>query len=207
MIQSRVQQLACLALLAVLAGCTQSDGSSTTAAVASTTTTVEPPSTSTSSTVTVPSSTTTTLAPSATDIALVDAFIEFAKSPADGTFADLSTADLVTLGLGTQTLRPVGADELRQPEAWVFGVEVFRAYTGPFSALTLLESLGDHLVQVGEHPHCAGPPQPAPLGFENHKRLSVQPTGIDSCLNWFTVDFFVGPDDEVEAVTLDLWEP
>ncbi len=49
---------------------------------------------------------------------------------------------------------------------------------------------------------------PAPEGFEDHARISVQPDPdtIDSCLRWFTVDFFVA-GGEVEAITMDLWEP
>lgn len=208
---SQGHPIACLVFLVALSACTTSDGS--TATVASTTTsttptTTHPPTTSTSAAVTTTSAAaTTTPAPSASDLALVAAFIEFARSTTDETFAELSLADAVTLGLGIQTLSSVRAEDLRQPESWVFDVDLFRAYTGPFSALTLLESLGPHQVQVGEHPHCAGPPQPSPLGFEDYKRVSVQPTGMDSCLNWFTIDFFVASDNEVEAITLDLWEP
>jgi hypothetical protein len=35
----------------------------------------------------------------------------------------------------------------------------------------------------------------------------VQPTGIDTCLLWWTVDLFVSPAGRIEAITLDLWDP
>jgi len=30
---------------------------------------------------------------------------------------------------------------------------------------------------------------------------------MQSCLDWFTIDFFVDNDGMVAAITLDLWEP
>lgn len=141
--------------------------------------------------------------------ALVDAFVAFAKGPGDDTFAALPLADHVAFGLGPEILATTPASRLRQPSAWELDAEGFRAYVGPFSALDLLGPLGAYDVTLGPHPHCASPPMPPPEGMEDLERISVQPRlGFeDSCLAWFSVDFFVAPDGRVQAITLDLWEP
>lgn len=50
---------------------------------------------------------------------------------------------------------------------------------------------------------------PAPDLVSSLRRLTLRPRDetIRSCLDWFTVDLFVGGDGEVVAVTLDLYEP
>lgn len=151
----------------------------------------------------------TNIQPTEDDLSLVNAFIEFAKSPGAETFSSLPLADSVAFGLGPQIIHSADVEELQDPQTWVINTEHFRAYTGPFSSLTLLGSLNDYTVQIGEHSHCAGPPQPPPNGLDGHRRISVQPAGesLDSCLDWSTVDLFVGPSGQVEAITLDLWEP
>jgi hypothetical protein len=72
-----------------------------------------------------------------------------------------------------------------------------------------LGSLDEYTVQIGEHSHCAGSPQPPPNGLDNLRRVSVQPPdeSIDSCLDWTTVDFFVDRSGRVGVITMDLWEP
>jgi hypothetical protein len=64
-------------------------------------------------------------------------------------------------------------------------------------------------VIVGDHPHCASPPRPAPTELAQHRRVSFQPQlGNDaSCLQWWTVDLYVADDGSVEGIGLDLWEP
>ena len=168
--------------------------------------TTEPQQASTTSTTTTPS---TTVQPIGTDMLLVGDFVEFAKSPGAETFSNLPLADSVALGLGPQIIRSVDGGQLRDPETWELDVAEFRAYTGPFSSLDLLDSLDQYTVQVGEHSHCAGPPQPPPDGLEDYRRVSVQPSddSMDSCLEWTTVDFFVTPSGLVEAITMDVWEP
>jgi hypothetical protein len=166
----------------------------------------EPQPTSTTSTTTT---TSTTVQPTGSDISLVEAFVEFANSPSAETFSSLPLADSLALGLGPQIIRSVDKNHLQDREAWVIDVAEFRAYTGPFSSLDVLGSLDQYTVQVGEHSHCAGPPQPPPDGLEDNRRISVQPSddSMDSCLMWTTVDFFVGPSGLVEAITMDVWEP
>jgi hypothetical protein len=165
--------------------------------------------------------TTTTIEPSEGDLeedravemaaasALVATFIEFANGPTSQRFSNLPLASSVSLGLGPQIIRPVDSESLQDTEAWVVDVAEFRAHTGPFSPLAQLQSLDAYTVEIGEHPHCAGPPQPPPSGFENLQRVSVQPlsNSIENCLDWTTVDFYVNQSGQVEAITMDLWEP
>jgi hypothetical protein len=140
---------------------------------------------------------------------LVEAFVQFARDPSDGTFGDLPLADTVDLGLGSTIIKTVKSTELRQPEAWQLNVDLFRAYTGPFSAFDTLSRLDGYETTVGDHAHCASPSVPAPDGYEELNRISVQPQlgPQDSCLMWGTVDFFLLPGGDVAAITLDMWEP
>ena len=152
---------------------------------------------------------TTTLVASDADLSMVEAFVDFAKHVDDETFSRLPLADSVMLGLGSEIMNSFASNDLRNSEAWVLELEAFRAYVGPFSALELLNGLDEYEVKIGLHVHCAAPPKPAPTGLKDHRRVSVQPAdeSIDSCLQWFTVDLFVGTTELVEAITLDLWEP
>lgn len=143
----------------------------------------------------------------ADDRKLTEAVVEFARSPSASTHAEIPFADDVALGLADALVRQVDASSLADPQGWVIDEELFRAYTGPFSALDLLAQDRPMETVVGQHPHCVSPPVPPPSGFEGHRRVSIQPTDGTSCLEWWTVDLFVAGDGAVEAVTMDLYEP
>lgn len=141
------------------------------------------------------------------DRALTDALIEFARAPSATALADVPLTDEVALGLADELHGTVRRDALSDPGDWAIDEPVFRAYSGPFSALDLLAQDRPTQTLVGAHPHCASPPVPAPEGFADHRRVSLQPVDGSSCLEWWTVDLFVAGDGRIEAVTLDLWEP
>ncbi len=143
------------------------------------------------------------------DESLIDAFITFAVNRNRTNFDELPLADEVQLGLGPDLQVTFAADELRNANRWTLDVESFRAYEGPFSALDVLAQMSIYQVARGPHDHCAGDPMPAPAGFDDADRISVQPDEqtITSCLEWDTVDFFLNGAGQVEAITLDLWEP
>lgn len=140
---------------------------------------------------------------------LVYRVIEFARSPSHKAFAAIPLAkDGVWLGLGPRLVAKRSVEELSKPRGWVLDVDYhFRAYVGPFSALDFLAERREVRVSAGPHPHCASPPVRPPRKFAGLDRLSVQPREWGSCLQWFTVDFFVSADGTIQAVTLDLWEP
>ena len=141
---------------------------------------------------------------------LVYRVIEFARSPSRKAFAVIPLAkDGVWLGLGPRLVAKRSLEGLSKPRGWVLDVDYdFRAGVGPFSALDLLADPREVRVLAGPHPHCASPqPVPPPRKFAGLERLSVQPRQWESCLQWWTVDFFVSADGTIQAVTLDFWEP
>ena len=140
--------------------------------------------------------------------AIVSGFLRLADERSADAVDGIPFADLVRLGVGGELTEVRARAELADPAAWLVDVEGFRARVGPFSALELAANAEATVVSVGEHPHCAGPPVPPPPDVASHARVSVQPdvTG-ESCLQWWTVDLFVDASGQIEAVTLDLWEP
>lgn len=137
-----------------------------------------------------------------------EALIAFARASGDATWAALPLADSVGLGLGDTIRARRTRKELRNPRAWVLGVDLFRGRAGTASALELIaDEDGPLALTRGPHPHCASGPVPAPAEVADLVRLVVQPRDADGCLDWWTVDAFVNDDGEIEAVTLDLWEP
>lgn len=145
--------------------------------------------------------------PTAADERLIEAFVAFARAPSAGTLAAVPFADRVRLGLSDRLMTERASVDLLRPDAWVLEQVAFRGRVGPYSALDLLAKSGPTIISVGPHQHCASPPVSPPAGFAASRRVSVQPTGIDTCLLWWTVDLFVSPTGRIEAVTLDLWDP
>ncbi len=143
--------------------------------------------------------------PSPADQALVDAFLAFAEAPGTDTVTALPLAADVALGLGPDIVTTRNAADLVGPGAWTIDREEFRAWAGPFSALDL--AAPPITITVGTHARCAAPPEPAPEGFADLRRISIQPTTATSCLEWWTVDFFLDDNGDIAAVTLDLFEP
>lgn len=147
--------------------------------------------------------------PTEQDRQLIVDFLAFADEPGTPTAAGLPFADEVALGLAGTLHQTLGPDDVGDPAAWLIEVEEFRGYVGPFSALEVAADAGPTQVSLGDHPHCASPPEPAPDGFADHRRVGVQPASdsLDTCLRWWTVDLFVSDDGRIDAVALDLWEP
>lgn len=146
-------------------------------------------------------------APTADDLALADALITWARTGDSAVLDRSAFADEVAIGLGPEIVAFRTFDELGEAMGWRLDRDVFRGYVGPFSVLDQLGRDGDVVVSIGPHAHCASAPVDPPPGLADHRRMSVQPASIRSCLQWWTVDLFVGEDGRVEAVTLDLYEP
>lgn len=156
------------------------------------------------------------------DLSLIRDFVAFAVRPSTETAGRLPFAGEVQLGLSRDLKATLDEAESPHASAWVLNAKHFRAYTGPLNALESIQRHADETrstsvqarggafhVSVGDHPHCASPPVPAPRAFEHHRRVSVQPSesSIDDCLSWFTVDLFLNEEGSIAAVTLDIWEP
>jgi hypothetical protein len=208
-----------VALILGCSGATPVPPTTSPAAVASPTassTTAQPSSTSVASITGQPSPSAVvtnrpSLAPAATaspqDEQFVRTIIEFARAPGTARLTAIPFAEKVKLGLSDRIVMERARSEFVQADAWVLRADIFRGRYGPFSLLELLARDGPTTISVGPHPHCASSPVPPPTEFASARRLSVQPTGIDTCLFWWTVDLFVSPAGRIEAITLDLWDP
>jgi hypothetical protein len=133
--------------------------------------------------------------------------IDFARSPSDGTWESLPLADVVHLGLADRLLVKRSAEELREPDRWKLPASLFRGRSATYSALELIANEEEFRESEGPHGHCASAPIASPEPVARLRRVSVQPAAPDGCLDWWTVDAFVNDDGEIEAITLDLWEP
>ena len=145
------------------------------------------------------------LDPTPAEVEIVESFIAFASSGGDAATLPIAEQQL-SLGLSSQLLLDRSVDELDDPDSWLVDLEAFRGWVGPFSALELLAQPRPTENLLGPHNHCAAPPVAAPSEVVNLRRISVSPTDATSCLEWWTVDFFI-ESDQVVAITLDLWEP
>jgi hypothetical protein len=45
------------------------------------------------------------------------------------------------------------------------------------------------------------------VAWDTQRRLSIQPAGITSCLEWYAIDVFIDGDGTIVRVILDSWEP
>jgi len=138
------------------------------------------------------------------DIVTTDQVRSFARGDIDA--GEVAFAATVAISLGTDHTATVSdADD---PDAWVIGAEEWNGYAGPFDVLGPLRREGGiTITAVGPQPHCAGPPLETPESFTTMRRLSIQPAGISSCLEWYAIDVFLDDDGRIGGVMLDLWEP
>ncbi|CAN5683912.1 hypothetical protein BH24ACT15_BH24ACT15_12530 [soil metagenome] len=145
---------------------------------------------------------------SASEQALLDAFVAFAKDPNDTTAAAVPWANEVKLHLGNQPAQAAVFPENRTGLVWSLDAVAYEGYSGPLDAREYIAETTFPLTYgAGPHKHCASPPVPAPDGLADLRRLWIQPTGISTCLDWFTVDLFINGDGQVAAVSLDLFGP
>ena len=139
---------------------------------------------------------------------VLDGLVAFARQPSDENWASMPFADRVRLGLGDRLLRTRSAQEVRDPAAWKLDVHLFRGGVGPFSALDVLATHeGPFEYREGSYRRCASPSRAPPRPVSHLRRLSIHPREPASCLQWFAVDVFVDQRGDIQAVTLDHWEP
>ena len=112
----------------------------------------------------------------------------------------------VVLGLNTVASETLAREQLTDTEAWFIGPDEFDGLVGPFRALDVLGNESIQQVNVGPRTHCAGPPLEFGPEWSEGRHLVIEPTGIDSCLQWYAVHLLLD-DDQITAVTLDLFGP
>lgn len=153
---------------------------------------------------------TTTERPVAADpIDAANRLVAFARNPTPENFAEMPFAAPnanVRLALGAEVIKQMPSEMLADPVNWRMDVDEFAGFSGPFSVLKSLQwrTLD---VKRGEHKRCANPPTPPPVDFAGVTQVAIQPDGIDSCIDWFAVDLYLGEDNSIIAVRLDLFGP
>ncbi len=136
------------------------------------------------------------------DLELTDRVRAFARGEISA--SDLPFTDAVEISLGTDHLATV--TDPGDPSSWLIDTAEWNGYAGPFDVLGPLRSeAGITTTLVGPQPHCAGPPLDTP--WPSVRRLSIQPTGTTSCLEWYAIDVFLDGDGAITRLMLDLWEP
>jgi len=138
------------------------------------------------------------------DHLLADDFIAWARSH-DRRVPAL--ADSVRLILGPEASIELVLDNPQDRSAWVFPVEDFRGYVGPFKPLNSLAGPQNVTVRMGPHQTCANPAPPVPADLASLRHIAIEATGIDSCGYWYSIDLFVNDANLIEAVIFDLYEP
>lgn len=196
----RVALLGLTALLVSTCGSTIDSTDGTASSAASPTSAVSPPSSSTTI-----AGNLDPFSPTAGEVAVADAFVRFADSPSAETAAALPFAGEVSLGLASDIITIVERADIADAANWQLDVDEYAGLGGPFSAL-------DHPapsveLTVGPHDHCANAPIAPPVGFEDLRQIALQPTDIDSCIDWWSVDFYLDEEGRIRAVILLLFGP
>lgn len=62
-------------------------------------------------------------APSASEVEMADALVDFARSPGADTAEQIPFGDQVVLGVGPEIVKELSRDDIHQPTAWVLDVE------------------------------------------------------------------------------------
>lgn len=137
-----------------------------------------------------------------TDRSIARNFYEFAESVAQD---PAPPAPEVSLGLGYQIIRRYDGEG--HPRSWRLPGP-FAGRTGPFSVLDVVAgSDGTYRLLVGRHPRCVGPPIAPSPELTGLRQLSIQPRSWETCLQWWSVDLFINDVGQIQAITLDYWDP
>lgn len=110
---------------------------------------------------------------------------------------------VTVLGVGGRARTTLARGQVVDVDRWRFAE--------PYDYLSVLDALADsdgrYRVDLGPHPHCAGPARPAPRVFDGRRQISITPRGpLDSCLDWWSIDLFVDDVGQIEGVSYTQWE-
>lgn len=114
----------------------------------------------------------------------------------------------VTLGLGGEVVRAVHLPSLDQAANWLIHRDFFNGYSGPFSARGYLATDPDTwtVTDDGQQSCQWGRSHDLP-GFEQQRRLTIEPSNITDCTQWWAVDVYLGERGSIDAISLNLVEP
>jgi hypothetical protein len=146
-------------------------------------------------------------APSPAERELGFAIADFA-SGGEGVINELPLADEVYLALGPEIQAVRTPLELSVRQGWTINAAEFNGYSGPFNLLENVPAPSE--VVIGPNPRCASAfAAPAPPALAGHRRVVVLPApdSIGSCLQWSAITLYLGDDNVIEGVGLDLVAP
>lgn len=132
----------------------------------------------------------------------------FAAAPGAETLGAIPLSDQVAIGLGGDVVKTLTAEQLEDPSAWVIHRPYFAGYSGPFNALEQLRrdpelwSITEEKQQFCPWGRAADLP-----GYEKDRRLTIEPSNITSCLQWWAVDVYLDESGSINAVSLNAVEP
>lgn len=133
----------------------------------------------------------------------------FAAAPGAETLRAIPLSDQVAIGLGGDVVQTLTAEQLQDPSAWVIHRPYFAGHVGPFNALEQLRRNPDlWSITEGKYQFCPSARTPPALpGYEQYRRLAIEPSDITSCVEWWAVDVYLDESGSIEAVSLNLVEP
>ncbi len=132
----------------------------------------------------------------------------FAVAPGPETLRAIPFGDRVGLGLGGEVVKMLTPSQLEEPSAWVIHRDHFAGYSGPFSALDRLRRDPElWSITEGKQLFCPWARTAALPGYEQDRRLTLEPSGITTCLQWWAVDIYLDERDRIDAISLILAEP
>jgi hypothetical protein len=132
----------------------------------------------------------------------------FAAAPGAETLRAIPLSDQVAIGLGGDVVQTLTAEQLQDPSAWVIHRPYFAGYVGPFNPLEQLRRDPEFWsITEGKQLGCPWARTAALPGYEQDRRLTIEPSDITSCLEWFGVDVYVDESGSVDAISLNLVEP
>lgn len=145
---------------------------------------------------------------SGSDAPLARKLHAFAAAPDAETFGAVPFGDQVAIGLGGDVVKTLTASQLADPSAWVIHRESYGGISGPFNALDLLRR-DPELWSITEEKQqgCPWARTAALPGYEQDRRLTIEPSNITSCLEWFAVDVYVDESGSIVAISLNFDEP
>lgn len=129
-------------------------------------------------------------------------FATFASDPSQ--LDQIPLADRVTVGLVEGPTQVLDRQALADPASWVLDVDEYRGRVGTTEVLRAARQ--PVRISDGVIPHCAAPPAALPNPLAGLDQVNLEPIGVDSCLDWFSISLFLD-GDEIVGVLFDLWEP
>jgi hypothetical protein len=114
----------------------------------------------------------------------------------------------VTLGLGDEVVRVENLSSLDRGASWLILRDHFNGYSGPFSARDYLATDPDTWAVTDEgQQFCPWGRADDLPGFEKDRRLTIEPSKLTDCTQWWAVDVYVDNSGRVNALSLNLVEP